>query len=415
MSGRGHDAISRSVHDRLLKLAASRKEDFNAILTGYRRCRIYTLLEGSDEFEGVYAKGMEPVKFVGIKIPRHGEPFSKRTLDAKIPCVHKAPDNPSDDQYAEILNKKPGVPWIDIPLIIGDQVYGRISIDNQDHPLPHRLRLKREFEEQTKREKEKPATMMGELMVLQSIALQLSWATRHTKIRQEISYLLAGYVHDTKGRLGMLEAKADILYDQEAKEQHKQAYADISAIINSMRAHSTMAARLSEMFRSSQRPLPLKPEHWDVATLVQEVFRWCSVRANALGCSLKQQGEAKGYLDKTIVQQIMLVFLSNALQSHTDRSDRTRRLGSVTVTVAKKDNMTIIKVTDDGRGVSPEIASRLFHEQISNSHGDGMGVGLLMASWLASLHGGKVWLAENIPTEKVTFVVTLQDKVNENK
>ncbi len=40
MNARSNDAVARSVHDRLLKLAANRKEDFNALLAAYGNERI---------------------------------------------------------------------------------------------------------------------------------------------------------------------------------------------------------------------------------------------------------------------------------------------------------------------------------------------------------------------------------------
>ena len=57
MSARSNDTVARSVHDRLLKLAASRKEDFNALLAGYGNERILYRLSQTKHGKRFVLKG----------------------------------------------------------------------------------------------------------------------------------------------------------------------------------------------------------------------------------------------------------------------------------------------------------------------------------------------------------------------
>jgi hypothetical protein len=57
VSAQTHDAVAHSVHDRLLKLAARRKEDFNALLAGYGNERILYRLSRTQHGKRFVLKG----------------------------------------------------------------------------------------------------------------------------------------------------------------------------------------------------------------------------------------------------------------------------------------------------------------------------------------------------------------------
>lgn len=79
---------------------------------------------------------------------------------------------------------------------------------------------------------------------------------------------------------------------------------------------------------------------------------------------------------------------------------------TVTVGTTPRPGMVEIWVSDNGRGVRPEIEHMLFNRPIPHTQGradERFGRGLLLVRHIVELHGGRVWLKENKPGENVCF------------
>ena len=79
--------------------------------------------------------------------------------------------------------------------------------------------------------------------------------------------------------------------------------------------------------------------------------------------------------------------------------------GQVTISAAQRDGQLFLGVSDNGRGMSPAIAARLF-EPFFTTRSDGTGLGLAIARGVARAHGGNIEVnsQEGVGTE---FVITL--------
>ena len=85
---------------------------------------------------------------------------------------------------------------------------------------------------------------------------------------------------------------------------------------------------------------------------------------------------------------------------------------SIAVRAAREGEEIVIRVADDGPGVPPEHAERVFDRfhraDASRSRTTGgAGLGLAIARELVELHGGRIWL-ENRPGEGATFAFALR-------
>ncbi|WP_246716753.1 MULTISPECIES: ATP-binding protein [unclassified Methylocystis] len=101
--------------------------------------------------------------------------------------------------------------------------------------------------------------------------------------------------------------------------------------------------------------------------------------------------------DAKRVRQILFNLLSNAIGF-------SRPGQTVTLAVLRRETEIVFKVTDRGRGISPEILERIFDRFESHTAGSrhrGVGLGLSIVRALMELHGGRVFI-DSAPGEGTT-------------
>ena len=86
--------------------------------------------------------------------------------------------------------------------------------------------------------------------------------------------------------------------------------------------------------------------------------------------------------------------------------------GKILVTVAREDDNTVIRVADQGQGLSPEDLGRLFgrFQRLSAKPTAGessTGLGLSIVKRIIDMHGGEVTAESDGPGKGSTFTITL--------
>src|SRR5215469_12262802 len=92
--------------------------------------------------------------------------------------------------------------------------------------------------------------------------------------------------------------------------------------------------------------------------------------------------------------QVLATLLDNALMHGG---------GTVTIQTSQSARSVVIEVRDEGKGVPPELASRIFERSVSGRP-EGTGLGLALARTMAAADGGRVVL---IKAKPATFAVFL--------
>jgi len=115
------------------------------------------------------------------------------------------------------------------------------------------------------------------------------------------------------------------------------------------------------------------------------------VRAEASANGIELVLEAPSELpplhgDRIQLQQVILNLVRNAMEALAGRSD-----GIVRITVCRLDDHVEVRVADNGPGIEPSLATRLF-EPLTTSKPDGLGLGLSICASIVQLHGGRIWL-----------------------
>lgn len=118
-------------------------------------------------------------------------------------------------------------------------------------------------------------------------------------------------------------------------------------------------------------------------------------------------------VDKLRFAQILNNIITNAIKYSGENS-------KITISVArlvndpyseryfrdKNKNMIVLRVTDEGKGITPEILPKIFDRFVTSSE-SGTGLGLYITKKLVEAHGGSIWCYNNREGKGSTFEFTL--------
>jgi two-component system sensor histidine kinase DctS len=107
--------------------------------------------------------------------------------------------------------------------------------------------------------------------------------------------------------------------------------------------------------------------------------------------------------DRLLLEQVLLNLTRNAIESMQD-IDRERRV--LRIAGARSEDQVSVSVIDNGHGIAPEVAERLFSPFFSTK-AEGMGMGLSICRTAIEFHGGTLTHADN-PGGGTVFTFTLQ-------
>jgi signal transduction histidine kinase len=102
----------------------------------------------------------------------------------------------------------------------------------------------------------------------------------------------------------------------------------------------------------------------------------------------------QAYVTPGGLAQVIATLLDNALMHGG---------GTVTIQTSQNERSVVIEVRDEGRGIPPELVSRIFERSVSGRP-EGTGLGLALARTMAAADGGRVVLVKARPA---TFAVFL--------
>ena len=114
------------------------------------------------------------------------------------------------------------------------------------------------------------------------------------------------------------------------------------------------------------------------------------------------KGEASAYCDPNLVRQLLTILLDNAVKF-------TAEDGAVTVELQEEARHTALRVRDNGVGMSPAVAERVFERFYKGdaSHNEkGYGLGLSIAKLITESQGGSISV-ESQEGKGSTFTVAL--------
>jgi two-component system CheB/CheR fusion protein len=207
-----------------------------------------------------------------------------------------------------------------------------------------------------------------------------------------VGQMAAVVAHEVRNPLAGIKGALQVLMSRRAPgDSELPVMHDIVARVDS----------LSELINDLMvfaRPRPPRLAPLDLLPLVQDAVATVRRDPSASTIDIVCVGEPLSIVgDADLIRAAVVNLLMNAAQASGGR-------GTVTVTVARRDDLATVDVRDTGPGIPAEIRAQVF-EPFFTTKARGGGLGLPTAKRTAELHGGTVTLS--CPAEGGT-TVTLQ-------
>lgn len=199
---------------------------------------------------------------------------------------------------------------------------------------------------------------------------------------------LATLAHELRNPLAPIVSALDIL-DQRSGHASEAA----TIIRTNIKTVTKLLDDLLDISRISRRKFSLTKEHMNlgdtIARAVAVVRTPLEERGHTFSLALPTE-ELWIHGDSTRIEQVIINLLNNAARY-------TERGGSVSLSCVCENDYAVIRVEDNGIGISEEMLEKIFEPfQQADSTGDGtagLGLGLSLVRTLTELHGGTITAA----------------------
>uniref|UniRef100_UPI00374266E1 PAS domain S-box protein n=1 Tax=Halopiger aswanensis TaxID=148449 RepID=UPI00374266E1 len=212
--------------------------------------------------------------------------------------------------------------------------------------------------------------------------------------------------HDLQEPLRMVSSYLSLLEDRYEDELDDDGREFIEFAVDGAERMRAMIDGLLEYSRVETRGDPLEPT--DLNAVVDEVLDDLQFRIEETDAdiSVPELPHVEG--DSNQLRQVFQNLLENAIEYSGDEPP------SITLSVDQRSDDWVISVADEGIGIDPDDADRIFdvferlHTQDEHA---GTGIGLALCERIVDRHGGEIWV-DSDPGEGSTFSFTLSDASN---
>jgi len=208
--------------------------------------------------------------------------------------------------------------------------------------------------------------------------------------------------HELRNQLDPIRGAVHLLRDPRVGTTRERAGAMLQRQLETTVRIVDDVMDLARLFRGT---LKLRCERFDLRGAVQSAIRTTQSQVESKGQTINVTNPPDAvelYADGSRVAQLITILIGNAVK-HTPRG------GNIWVSSDIEGRWGVLKVRDNGPGVSDEVLKRIFD---MNAHmgraldgtASGLGIGLALVKGLVDLHKGRIE-ARSVPGRGMEFVV----------
>lgn len=214
----------------------------------------------------------------------------------------------------------------------------------------------------------------------------------HAQRLEAVGQLTGGIAHDFNNMLAIVVSSLDL-----AERRLAKGDTDIGRFIDTAKEGAGRAAELTRRLLAFSRNMPLSPTSVDVNAVIQDSVEILkrTLPANIAISVLRTDSVQRVFVDRSQLENVLVNLVVNARDAIAD---------SGTVTISSRNNRrddgsswVALTVTDNGRGMTPEVAARAFEPFFTTKPlGKGTGLGLSQISGFVAQSGGEISIDSNI-------------------
>jgi signal transduction histidine kinase len=198
---------------------------------------------------------------------------------------------------------------------------------------------------------------------------------------------------------------AQLLPDLHDGEMNKQESTITKRVASAADSLGRMVEDLLDASRLETNRLTLKQSWVNPRALVRETTERLSHLTRESEVTVSDEGAPERvFADPERIEQVLGNLISNAAKYGDPEAE-------IRVRLAASDGELKIAISNRGKGISQDDASRLFTRfgRLKDARGSaipGLGLGLYIAKGIVEAHGGRMWV-DSVPNETTTFHFTL--------
>jgi len=201
-----------------------------------------------------------------------------------------------------------------------------------------------------------------------------------------VGQITSGLVHELGNMLVKLDVVEDILEAWGTQREVSQEFSILRSGIDGIRGlFETLQnyARGGDAFR-------LEREWVDLGQVLGEWTSMMKLFPYMKRRKLVFEAEEPVWVevDTKKIEQILINLVRNAAES-------TEPGGEIRVSVSQRDGRGVVRVSDNGRGISPDVAQRIWEPFFTTKGQAGSGLGLMMCRRILEAHEGRIHFVNN--------------------
>ena len=229
-----------------------------------------------------------------------------------------------------------------------------------------------------------PVTVSGAVKGVVLMMIDVTEKEEREELRKEFS---ANVSHELKTPLTTISGYAELMKDGLVKQEDVGRFSE--KIYTEARRLISMIEGIIKLSRLDENQIIQEKEEVDLYQLALEIKNSLSMKAAEEGIDIQVLGSP---CKVSGVRQILYEMLYNLMENAVKYNDRG---GHVFVTAAVMEGRAAVIVEDDGIGIPPEDADRIFErfyrgDKSHSSEREGTGLGLSIVKHGAKYHGAKI-------------------------
>lgn len=209
--------------------------------------------------------------------------------------------------------------------------------------------------------------------------------------------LASGVAHEIRNPINAIGMIAQRLNKEFTPASNQAEYAEITKLL---KTEVDRINKIITQFLNYAKPIEINRRKVETKYFFEEIYRLLEGQAKQKGIKFILQGEDNFNIniDPDLIKQSLLNIVQNAF-------DAVNKNGEVILQYQKNKNDLIIRVTDNGIGISPDQQRKIFDLYYTTKK-DGNGLGLSISQKIITQHNGSIAVTSK-PNQGTTFKIIL--------